>query len=270
MIKLVFFGNSQYSQIVLKALQADKRFQIVADPKEADVGVLASYGRILTKEELALPKHGILNIHPSMLPKYRGPTPVPTAILKGEKITGVSIIKMDEEVDHGPIIIQFEIKIYPEDTAESLLKRAFTEGAIVLLKILPDYLQKKITPQPQNHRQATFTNKLTREEGKIDWSKSPEYLERMVRAYFPWPGSWTEVEIRDTKNVIRKTKIENTSRVSHITYRPKRLKILKAHLDPSTGSGQERLVLDLVQLEGKKPVSYKQFLEGHPGVKINP
>lgn len=236
-MKIVFYGSNNYSEIVLKALKADSKFQLIKSPDQADVGVLASYGRILSAEELAEPKHGILNIHPSLLPKYRGPTPVPSAILNGEKKTGVSIIKMDKEIDHGPMVAQFELDIFPEDTSETLLTRAFTAGAQVLKTILPSYIEGKIDLRPQEHQLATFTKKFTREDGKIDWSKSPEYQDRFIRAMYSWPGAFTYIK-------------------------SKRLKILKAHLE------NKKLILDTVQLEGKKPVSFKQFFEGHPEAKI--
>jgi len=231
MIKVIFFGSDQYSVIVLNQLVSDERFKLKAvvthttpclvetyakilfevkfttakkfDKKfldktkklKPDVGVLASFGKILPKEILEIPKHGVLNIHPSLLPKYRGPTPVPTAILNGEQETGVTIIKMDEKVDHGPILSQFKMDIRPDDTAESLLERLFTAGAKVLTTILPVYL-----------------------EGKI------------------------ELRSRDRET--------------------KRIKILEAHLEAN------KLVLDKVQLEGKKPVTWKQFQEGYPGAKV--
>jgi len=276
--KIIFFGSDQYSVLVLNQLVSDERFKLKAvvthtspclvetyakilfevkfttakkfDKKfmgnvkklKPDVGVLASFGKILPKEILEIPKHGILNIHPSLLPKYRGPTPVPTAILNGEQETGVTIIKMDEKVDHGPILSQFKEEIRPDDTAESLLERLFTAGAKVLTTILPVYLENKIELRKQNDSQATFTKKLTRDDGKIDWKKSDVYKERFIRAMSPWPGAWTEVQIE------KKDK--------------KRLKILEAHLEAN------KLVLDKVQLEGKKPVAWKQFQEGYPGAKV--
>ena len=246
--KIIFFGSDKYSQIVLKALEKDKRFQIVKNLKDKpDVGVLASYGKILSPEILVIPKYGILNIHPSLLPKYRGASPVQTVILAGDKETGVSIIKMDEKVDHGPIVAQFTEKILPADTAESLYLRLFAGGTEVLLTILPTYLKDQIELRQQNHSQSTHTKKLSREDGKIDWKWSPEKIERHVRAMHPWPGAFTNVKI---KNQISK-----------------RLKILKAHLErlsPNTC----RLIPDLVQLEGKKPVTWKQFCEGYPEAKI--
>lgn len=253
-MKIVFFGSDQYSQIVLTAIKKDGRFQLVDQPSLADVGVLASYGKILSGEEVNAPRLGILNIHPSLLPKYRGPTPVPSAILAGESETGVTIIKLDEKVDHGPLVSQIKLPISPTDTSQTLLAKAFTAGARELLAILPDYLQGKIKLHPQNHTQATFTHKLTRKDGCVDWQKPPDYLERFIRAMFPWPSAWCFVIIpdRQAKPIPDRKNLGGG----------KRLKILKAHLKNG------KLILDTVQLEGKKPVTWQQFQEGYPQAKI--
>lgn len=243
-IKILFYGSDKYSNVVLEALKKDNRFLMVKDIKDKpDVGALASYSRILPAAELKAIPHGILNLHPSLLPKYRGPSPVQTAILNGEKQAGITVIKMDEKIDHGPIVAQSEETILLADTAESLYRRLFTLGAETLIAILPAYLEGKIELRPQDHSQATYTAKLTRDSGKIDWQKPAEYLDRFIRAMSPWPGAWSNVD-------------------------QKRLKMLRAHLDPSASSGQAKLILDQVQLEGKKPVTFKQFLEGYPGAKI--
>lgn len=275
--KIIFFGSDFYSVIVLNQLHSDLRFKIVAvvthispcpveeyaktlfkikfaETKEfnkkfvskmlqlkPDVGILASFGKIIPSEMLSIPKHGILNLHPSLLPKYRGPTPVPTAILKGDQETGVTIIKMDEKVDHGPILSQFKEEIRPDDTADALLKRLFTAGAKVLTTILPTYLEGKIEPKEQDHSLATHTKKFTRKDGQIDWQKSDPFKEKFIRAMNPYPGAWIKIDIKGKK---------------------KRLKILQAHLEAN------KLILDQVQLEGKKPVTWKQFQEGYPDVEI--
>ncbi len=264
-MKIVFFGSDKYSQIVLTSISQDKNIQIakVFSPTmmiriiiaelekiKPEVGVLASFGKIVPPEILTIPKHGILNLHPSLLPKYRGPTPAQTTILNEEKQTGLTIIKMDKEVDHGPIVAQFKEEILPTDTAESLYFRLFSAGAEVLKTILPAYLEGRIKLRTQNHSKATYTKKLTREDGKIDWKKPPKYIERMIRAFYPWPGCWTKIHLRG--GVAPETHLGGE----------KRLKILKAHLENG------KLVLDQVQLEGKKPVAYKQFLEGYPGAEI--
>jgi len=263
-----FFGSDKYSQIVLKSLQTDKRIKIgkIVSPqilptlslekeKRPDVGILASFGAIVPKDFLNFPRKGILNIHPSLLPKYRGPSPAQAAILNGERQTGVTIIKMDEEIDHGPIVAQLTEEILPTDTSESLYFRLFSAGAEVLKIILPAYLEGKILSQEQNHSLATYTKKLTREDGFISLEKlraamegtEAETIERQIRAYYPWPGTWTLIK----------------SQISNSKFQNKRLKILKAHLEG------EKLVLDTVQLEGKKPVSFRQFCEGYPEVKID-
>lgn len=283
--KIIFFGSDQYSLLVLNQIVSDERFKLKAvvthtspclvetyakilfevkfttakkfDKKfmsnvkklKPDVGVLASFGKILPKEILNIPKHGILNIHPSLLPQYRGPTPVPTAILNGDQETGVTIIKMDEKADHGPILSQFKEEIRPDDTAESLLERLFAAGAKVLTTILPAYLEGKIELREQDDSQATFTKKLARDDGKINWKKSGVFNERFIRAMFPWPGAWTMMRLKN----------EKTEKQKNL----KRLKILKVHLEAN------KLVLDKIQLEGKKPVTWKQFQEGYPEARFS-
>jgi len=244
---IVFFGSDRYSQIVLAALQKNDRFKIsqIIDPQQAkpEIGVLASYGHIVPPVILNWPQKGILNLHPSLLPAYRGASPVQTAILNGERQTGLTIIKMDEKVDHGPIVSQFTAAIRPEDTAQALYQRLFTQGAAKLQAILPDYLAGTIKLREQNHSQATYTHRLTRDDGRLDWSKPAASLARQIRAFYPWPGAWTEIGV---------------NQVNRDTELTKRLKILQAHLKNG------RLVLDLVQLAGKKPVSGKQFQQGYP------
>lgn len=287
--RIIFFGSDRCSVLVLNQLVNDSRFKLVGiatlEPKpkgrkgeivpnpvelyaktlfeikffplkkfnkkavnqfknlKADVGILAWYGKMLPKEILALPKHGVLNVHPSLLPRYRGPSPVQTAIFNGDKQTGVTIFKMDEQMDHGPILAQFKEEIKPDDTAESLYERLFTLGGQALISILPAYLKGKIAPRQQDHPKATYTRRLTRDSGKIDWKTPDAEIERFIRAMHPWPGSWTRVKIPEYRET-------------------RRLKILKAHLE----KGQ--LVLDAVQLEGKKPVTWKQFQQGYPKAKI--
>lgn len=207
---------------------------LVKNNPQADLGVLASYGQIISQDAINLFPKGILVIHPSLLPKYRGASPVPEAIKNGEQITGVTIFKMDERIDHGPIVSQFKEEILPTDNSESLRTRLFERSAEVLVELIEPYLKSKITPRVQDDSQATMTKTLKKEDGYIDLTKTePTIAERFVRAMQPWPGAWTFIG-------------------------KKRLKILKAHLE-----GQ-KLILDEVQLEGKNPVSWKQFKEAYP------
>lgn len=213
---------------------------LIKNPPDATLGILASYGEIIKKDVINLFPQGILVIHPSLLPKYRGASPVPAAIANGDEITGVSIIKMDEKMDHGPIISQAKEEILSDDTAETLRNRLFERSAGVLIELLTPYLQGKINLKVQDDRQASFTKLMKKEDGFFSMNeKTPVEIERLVRAMSPWPGAWTLIRLSATD--------ENK----------KRLKILKAHLE------DEKLVLDEVQLEGKDPVTWKQFKEGH-------
>jgi methionyl-tRNA formyltransferase len=267
-MKVIFFGTPDYTLPILKALA--KKYQIVAvvtqNPKptgrkqqltyspidswahqrkipviydlekvpQADLGILAAYGKIIPESVIKNLKFGILNIHPSLLPKFRGASPVQAAITSGETITGVTVIKLDSEMDHGPIISQFKENINPDDTTDSLRARLFERSAQFLIDLIPKSLNSKIKPKEQDHDKATFTKILTKQDGFVDLKKdSPEKIERMLRAYTPWPGVWTLVN-------------------------QKRLKILKAHLE------NEQLILEEVQLEGKNPVSWQQFKEAYP------
>lgn len=282
-MRLVFFGTPDYVLPILKALAKDYEISAVVtqNPKpvgrkqflqyspvdnwahkrkipvfypagadrdltkipKADLGILAAYGKIIPEFLISNFKFSILNIHPSLLPKYRGASPVQAAIAAGDKETGVSIIKMDAEIDHGPIISQFKEEILPEDTTGTLRTRLFARSAEVLIELLPAYLAGKIKPKEQDHSQASYTKILKKEDGYLDLAKTkPEIAERFIRAMDPWPGAWTYLKPDDQGS------------------KAKRLKILKAHLDIN----HQSLILDTVQLEGKNPVSWKQFKEAYP------
>jgi methionyl-tRNA formyltransferase len=214
--------------------------ELAVDGVEADIGILASYGEIIRKDVIDLFPHGILVIHPSLLPKYRGASPIPAAIAAGDTETGVTIFKMDEKVDHGPIISRFKEDILPTDTTETLRARLFERSAEVLVELLEPYMQGKITPKVQDESQATLTKIMTRENGHIDLNiATPEEAERFIRAMLPWPVAWTTVRLAPTDAVSR------------------RMKIHKAHIEDG------KLVLDEVQLEAKEKVSWKQFKEGY-------
>lgn len=158
-----------------------------------DVFIVAAYGKILPQTILDIPKQGALNIHPSLLPKYRGPSPIQAAILNGETLTGVTIIKMDAEMDHGPIVAATEVLLMLDDTFETLHIRLFIEGANLLNRILPDYLAGKIIPEPQDDTKMSYCHILSRESGFFDINTPPtkDVLSRMVRAFYPWPTAWT-------------------------------------------------------------------------------
>ena len=202
---------------------------------DAELGVLASYGEIITRDVINLFPQGILVIHPSLLPQYRGASPVPAAIKNGDTKTGVTILRMDEKMDHGPIITQFKEDIMPTDTSDVLRNRLFAKSAEVLVETITPYIKGKIKPKKQDDETATYTKLVTKQDGFIDLKlKSASEAERFIRAMFPWPGAWTYLPNQ------------------------KRLKLLKSHIE------NDKLILDEVQMEGKLPVTAKQFDEAYP------
>jgi methionyl-tRNA formyltransferase len=209
---------------------------------EANLGVLAAYGEIIPNEVISFFPNGILNIHPSLLPKYRGASPIQQTIINGDQETGVTILKVDEKMDHGPIVSQFKEEVKSDDTTGTLRERLFLRSAEVVTELIEPYQAGKIKPREQNHEEATFTKILKKEDGFIDLNKTKsEEAERFIRAMDPWPNAWTNIEVNNQK---------------------KRLKILKAHLE------KDELILDLVQLEGKNIVSWEEFKRGYPETKF--
>ena len=189
-MKIAFLGTPEFVQSIRKSLS--KHFTLVDSLKEADLGVIAAYGQILTKEQLESPTYGCINIHPSLLPKLRGPSPIQSAILNGDKKTGITIIKMDEEIDHGPIIYQEDLELSDDDNFDTLSKKMFQRAAEVLPKIIEDFVSVSVKPVEQDHIKATYCERLSRESGYFDlpagrqvsaefWEK----LDRMIRAYYP-------------------------------------------------------------------------------------
>jgi methionyl-tRNA formyltransferase len=156
-----------------------------------DVGVVAAYGAILRKDVLAIPPHGHVNIHPSLLPLYRGPAPVAGAILAGDAQTGVSIIRLTAKMDAGPILAQQHVPLAPDARTVPLTEQLFALGAELLAEALPPYVAGTLVPEPQDHERASYTALLTKEDGRIDWSAPAARIERMTRAYDPWPGAQT-------------------------------------------------------------------------------
>jgi len=212
--------------------------ELIKNSVKADIGVLTAYGEIIPKTVIDTFPHGILVVHPSLLPKYRGASPIQGAIANGDKQVGVTIIKMDEKMDHGPIVSQFKEETRPDDTTDTLRARLFERSKDVIVEMIEPYLQGKIKPKEQNHDEATYTKIITKQNGFIDLEKTnPEEAERFIRAMQPWPQAWTLIG-------------------------KKRLKVLKAHLENG------KLVLDEVQLEGKNPVSWKEFKMGYPKVAL--
>ncbi len=267
-MKICFLGTPIFVQVVKESLA--KHFALVDSLKEADLGVIAAYGHILTKEELAAPKYGCINIHPSLLPKYRGPSPIQSAILNGDKISGITIIKMDEGVDHGPVLYQDTLELSISDNFDVLSKKMFLKSAEILPKVVTDFISGEIKPIAQNHSEATACGHLTRESGYFDINTPPlpKKLDGMIRAYYPWPGVWTIWEVKKGKEKVKKivkflparnaSPARNDVALSGEHSDARRQAF--GHADGGQAGGSE----GLLQMQGKKAIPFKDFLNGYP------
>jgi len=251
-LKVVFFGTPDFAMPVLKTLikngynvyhfklRSLKDEQVFEEFKslKPDLCIVAAYGKIIPKRYLEVPKYGFLNVHPSLLPKYRGPSPVQTAILNGDAETGASIMLVDEEVDHGPVLAKATYKIPDTKYHIEIAEDIFGLGAELLIETLPKYISGEIRPEPQDHGQATFTKMFTREDGRVNWSNSPEKIYNQIRALNPEPGTWT-------------------------TWKGKIISIRKARL------ADGNLKLETVQIEGKRETPFREFLNGYPDFDVS-
>lgn len=240
-----------------------------------DLIVVAAYGQILPREILEIPKFGCLNVHPSLLPQYRGSSPIQYAILNGDKETGITIILMDAQMDHGPILAQKKTIIGSNETAKQLHDRLAVLGSELLIDTIPDWIRGQIKLWRQDEKRATYAKILKKDDGKINWKKSAEEIERQIRAFDPWPGTFTSFP--------PSSKLSLTSKIKEKKEKMKNLKILKARIlktiDPKTypvgktlvapqnelciQCGKGFLVIEKLQPEGKKPMGSEEFMRGH-------
>ena len=223
-----------------------------------DLIVVAAYGLFLPNRALDLPRYRCLNIHPSLLPEYRGPSPVASAILNGETVTGVTIMQMDEGMDTGPTLAARETAIAPRETAGELTARLFRIGAELLVETLPAWVGGEVTAKPQDESRASVTKLLSKEDGRIDWTAGADRLAMQVRAYASWPGSFTDMNGKRLK-VLEATaeqgrSAEPAGRV---------LSMPDGRVGVASGSGV--LVLHRLQLEGRRPVSVDEMVSGYTG-----
>ena len=217
-----------------------------------DLIVVAAFGQILKPDVLALPQHGCVNVHASLLPRWRGAAPIQAAILAGDVETGVTIMNMDQGVDTGAIINQRTIKIEDDDSAGSLTEKLSHLGADLLIETLPRYLSGELQPQTQDESKATYAPMLKKEDGLLDFTKPVEELVRGVRAYNPWPGAYFEWNGGILKIHRSHAETGNASEGQRLVYRSQ----------PAVGARGSLLILDEVQPAGKKSMSGKAFLAG--------
>jgi len=239
-LKIIFLGTPNYLDPIINSL--NEHFDLIKtirSPKEPldeiknlqpDLLVVASFGKIIPQQILEIPKLGAINIHPSKLPLYRGPSPIQSQIIDGVTDSAISFILMDQEMDHGPLIYQEPFEIKQDDTFESLLTSMFQKSADILPIVIQSLADNKLSPIDQNHSEATFCKEIQKEDGYFDIENTPglDVLNKMVRAYYPWPGTWTK-------------------------WNNKIVKLLP--------EGK-------IQMEGKSPTDLKSFLNGHPSFPI--
>lgn len=216
---------------------------------EADIFIVVSYGKILPGELLDIPALKTLNVHFSLLPKYRGPAPIQFALLNDEKITGTTIFVLDELVDHGPVLIQKQCDISPTDTFETLADKLSVISAEVLIDLLPKYQSGEIIPQPQDHDLATKTGIINKDDGKINWTQqTAQDIYNHFRAFTPWPGIWTVYN----GDVLKVLSCEVVSKPEDSVQK-----------DIIACANNTFLKLKAVQLAGKNKMTMKDFLNGH-------
>jgi methionyl-tRNA formyltransferase len=225
---------------------------------QPDLIVVAAFGQILRRNVLELPRYGCINVHASLLPRWRGAAPIQAAILAGDEASGVSIMQMDPGIDTGPWLAQKMEIIRPDDTAETLSQRLACLGADLLIETLPAYLEGKISPRPQDESRATYAGMIDKEAGKLDFQKSAEELSRSVRAYQPWPGTYTFIDGVMLK-IHRAYSCCPEQKPAEAT--PAGQTMVWDGL-PAVQTQQGILVLDEVQPAGKKPMPGAGFLNG--------
>lgn len=237
------------------------------DPQEVDklralapdLIVVAAYGLILPDSVLNIPRYKCINVHPSLLPRYRGPSPVTAAILNGDKLTGVTVLLAETKVDSGPMLGRREMAVADDDTTGSLTEKLAWLGAETLLEVIPGWVGGKIQPVPQDESQASYTRMVKKDDGRLDWKLPAVNLWRMVRAYYPWPGCFTIWKNARLK-IIRAIPLQG-SEGGHIGEVIAVSQDNPAKIAVRTGEGL--LGLLRVQPEGKKEMPAEGFIAGH-------
>lgn len=238
---------------------------------DPDVIVVAAFGEILRRDLLALPKHGALNVHASLLPRYRGASPVSAAILAGERETGVTVMLMNEGLDTGDMLAQERTEIRAWDTQVSLSRRLSDLGAELLARTLPAWLIGQLCPLRQDAYHASYAGLVTKEAGRIDWNDSAMAIERKVRAYTPWPSahtSWRERQLSILASGVRNESAHGRPGLV-IGLEPVTLQLESGrseHTGLAVATGDGVLVATHVQFAGGRPMPAGEFVRGHASI----
>lgn len=246
----------------LPVVQPDKiknnqEFRAQLEAVQPDAIIVVGYGRIIPKWMIDLPPHGNLNLHASLLPRYRGAAPIQWAIARGETTTGVTTMRIDEGLDTGDILLQQEVAIAPQDTAVTLAPRLAAIGADLMIQTLRGLEAGTITPRPQDHSQATLAPVLEKEEGRVDFQRTAGEIFNRLRGFQPWPGAFTTFRGKQLSLLGAKPLSSGPA------LQPGEISVSGERLLVGCGAGTVLEALEL-QLEGKKRMSARDFLHGHP------
>jgi methionyl-tRNA formyltransferase len=227
----------------------------------ADVGVVAAYGRIIPEHLLNIPLRGMINVHASLLPKYRGAAPVHRAVISGDAETGVTIMRVVKELDAGPMFARLTRQIGPDETSDVVEEALAGLGARLLLTVLDQMTAGTAHEEPQDDSEATYAPRLTKEEGLIDWSQSAAQIHNRVRGLYPWPHAYTY--LNGARLIIRRTRVDSAGRKAP----PYERGGVVVNIDHDAilvmaGNGEELAVLE-IQPEGRRPMSVRDFVAGH-------
>ena len=253
---------------VLQPLKArDEKFVSELRELKPDLMIVVAYGQILPQAILDLPPHGCLNVHTSLLPKYRGAAPIQWAIANGDAETGVTIMKMDAGLDTGPVLATRRTPILPTDDSQILHDRLAQLGAELLVETIPAYVAGKIQPQPQPAEGSTYAAKIKKEDGQIDWNIPAEKIWSRLRAFTPWPGAFTFLQTEPKPSLLKIWKAEAVGASG-----PAGTVLSADKTGVIVACGQGALRILELQLEGGRRMTAEQFIAGHPlkaGAKLS-
>lgn len=222
---------------------------------QLDVLVVVAYGVLLPKTVLNAPRFGCINVHGSLLPRWRGAAPVQRAILAGDKMTGICIMQMDEGLDTGPVLYQHQVAITSKETTETLFEKLSLAGPACLIEALSSLPQ--LTPQPQGQEGVTYAHKLDKREAEIDWYATADYIDRQIRGFYPWPKAW----FRHPDGPVIKIHQAQAVDQQQLSLRPGEVNIIDQQIH--IGCSQGQMQLERLQLPNKSAVSVKDVLNGH-------
>jgi len=226
----------------IPTLQPDKLKDIYEELKKEDwdLFILAAFGKIIPREIINMPKHGVLNVHPSILPKHRGASPIQSSILSGDKELGVTIMLLDEDLDHGPILTTEKLPASGSLNCEEAEGKLARLGGELLVKNTPLWVRGEIEAKEQVHNEATFTKKIKKEDALIDWNDTPEKTERKIRAFYPWPGAhfFLDKEASLLRVIVTKASLKD-----------------------------DRLCIEKVKPEGKSEMLFSDFIKGNADLR---